>query len=214
MTLKWQHPFTCTVGGPTGCGKTQFIGKFLKHIHEMLDTKIVEIIWCYGISQKAHTEIKQQCSVPITFHSGLPDVSDLCSEEEETPLPRIIVIDDLMREITTETVDLFTRISHHRNISVFNCVQNIFFKGKGHRDMSLNSHYVVFFDNPRCRAQVAHFARQMAPEKWRYIVEAYKEATHENHGYLLFDLKQKTPEKYRIRSNIFPGETNYYYIPK
>ena len=31
----WQHPFTSIVAGPTGCGKTQFVIKFVKSIADM-----------------------------------------------------------------------------------------------------------------------------------------------------------------------------------
>lgn len=32
------------------------------------------------------------------------------------------------------------------------------------------------------------------------------------HGYLYIDLKQATPDILRIRTNVFPDETNYVYI--
>ena len=29
MDPRWQHPFTCIVAGPTGCGKTTFVARLL-----------------------------------------------------------------------------------------------------------------------------------------------------------------------------------------
>lgn len=48
----------------------------------------------------------------------------------------------------------------------------------------------------------------------RFMSEAYFDATEEPYGYLFVDLKPNTPEKYRLRTNIFKGETPYAYIPK
>jgi hypothetical protein len=47
---------------------------------------------------------------------------------------------------------LFTKKSHHRNISVMYIEQNLFHKGKNHRTISLNAHYMVLFKNPRDEA--------------------------------------------------------------
>jgi hypothetical protein len=49
---------------------------------------------------------------------------------------------------------LSTRIAglghpHHRNISVMYIVQNLFHRGKHHRTIGLNAHYMVVFKNPR-----------------------------------------------------------------
>ena len=62
-----------------------------------------------------------------------------------------------------------------------------------------------------------HLAKQIFPSNTKFIQQAYKDATSRPHGYLLFDLKQQTPDFYRYRSNIFgenqPGYT-IVYTPK
>ena len=42
-------------------------------------------------------------------------------------------------------VNLFTRGSHHRNLSVIYIVQNLFYQGKGSCSISLNSQYLVLY---------------------------------------------------------------------
>lgn len=130
--------------------------------------------------------------------------------------PRLLIIDDLMRETNSDVVDLFTKGSHHFNISVIYVTQNIFNQGKGRRTISLNAHYIVAFKNPRDRVQIQTLARQVCPDNSRYIQDAYKDATSIPFGYLLFDLKQSTPELWRYRTNIFPDDKpmNVVYIPK
>ena len=54
----------------------------------------------------------------------------------------LVVLDDQMSEAgkLEETSNLFTKWSHHRNITVVYVVQNVFDKGKVDRTISLNSH--------------------------------------------------------------------------
>lgn len=103
-------------------------------------------------------------------------------------------------------MDLFTKGSHHKNLSVIFITQNVFHQGRGQRDISLNSNYIVIFKNPRDRAQIQQLARQVYPENPKFLQEAYHDATSRPHGYLLLDLKQSTPEEYRVRSCIFPED--------
>ena len=107
------------------------------------------------------------------------------------PKPKLIIIDDLMRESSSveAIVNLFTKDSHHNNLSVIFIIQNIFHQGKGQRDISLNAQYIVKFRNLRDRAQIRHLARQVYPENPRFLEEAYWDATSQPYNYLLLDLK-------------------------
>jgi len=97
--------------------------------------------------------------------------------------PVLLIIDDLMQE-TDETVsNLFTKGSHHRNVSVICLAQNLFPKNKFARTMSLNAHNMVLFKNPRDATQFANLARQMYPNRSQFAVEAYKDATREPYSY-------------------------------
>ena len=37
MDARWKHPFTCIVAGPTGCGKSTFVTRMLRHAAAMID---------------------------------------------------------------------------------------------------------------------------------------------------------------------------------
>jgi energy-coupling factor transporter ATP-binding protein EcfA2 len=211
MTLQWNHPYTCLLAGPTGCGKSTFVNKFLSNLKQMVDVQFTEIIFCYGVSQKAHSELYKLVDVPIRLQEGLPDI-DLISDIDSKP--KLIIIDDLINQINSDTVDLYLRGSHHRNLSVMLCTQNIFSGNKGFRDISLNAHYIVLFSSPREKSQIYSFARQINPLNTKYIMESYNDCTNVPYGYLLFDLKQTTPNDMRLRTNIFPGEKNAVYVPR
>ncbi|KAF4532663.1 hypothetical protein B566_EDAN002898 [Ephemera danica] len=187
--MEFKHPFTGIVAGPTGSGKTYFVRKFLNR--KPVNVKFDEVIWCYGEWQSLYKEIK------ATFHKGILDT--LPTDDK----PRLLVVDDLMHEADKRVVDLFTKGSHHRNISVLFITQNLFHQKSGARDISLNAHYMVIFKNPRDAAQISYLGRQITPENPKFLVEAYRDATANPHGYLLIDLKQDTPDVLRFRTNIF-----------
>ena len=86
-------------------------------------------------------------------------------------------------------VNLSTKGSHHRNLSVIYIAQNLFHQGKGTRSISLNSHYLVLFKNPRDKLQILTLAKQMYPGRTDFFLKQYEEAVRRPHGYLLIDLK-------------------------
>ena len=59
---------------------------------------------------------------------------------------KLLILDDLMRESSSNVIlDLFTKGSHHKNISVIFITQNVFHKGKAQRDISLNTKYLMLY---------------------------------------------------------------------
>lgn len=205
MSLKFKHSATYLLSGPTGSGKTSFIKKFLQERERLVDTYIEEVIYCLPEGQIVDREI------PFTkLHRGVPDISMFKDLK-----PRIVILDDLLSSVGAEVVELFIRGSHHYNLSVMFVVQNLFSKNKGVRDISLNSHVIVLFSNPRDKQQIQTLARQISPENPRFISDAYTDATKKPYGYLVLDLHQLTPEEHRVRTNIFLNEypQNIVYVP-
>ena len=85
--------------------------------------------------------------------------------------------------------DLFSKGLHHDNANVLYISQNLFNKGKENRTISLKTHYLVLFRNPRDSAQVINLERQDYPDHSKYFKESFIDATSCPHGYLLIDLK-------------------------
>ena len=115
-----------------------------------------------------------------------------------------------MSQIDDRVENIFTKLSHHKSVSVLFLTQNLFFKSKQTRTISLNSHYIVVFKNARDAMQISNLARQMYPGNSKFMVEAFKDATSGPYGYLLIDMKPYTEEAYRLRTNIFPGRLTTY----
>ena len=204
MILK--HPFTCIISGPTGCGKTSLVKSIF--LEDAVQPRPKHILWLYAADQPLYKGMKQ-----VNFVKGIPENIESRFNPSHNNL---LIIDDLMTELHSDArlTRLFSVGSHHRNLSVIFIVHNLFHQGREMRNISLNSHYLILFKNPRDKQQVATLARQMYPSSWRFLVEAYNDATANPHGYLLLDLKPSTDGKFRVRSKILPGEVDVVYIEK
>ena len=122
-----------------------------------------------------------------------------------------MVFDDQMIDAGKDQriVNLFTRGSHHCNLSVIYIVQNFFHQGKGSGSISLNSHYLVLFKNPRYKLQVLTLAKQMYPGRTDFFLKQYEGAVRRFSGYLPIYLKTTTQDDCRLRANILPGEERF-----
>ena len=204
MDPTWKHPFSAILSGPSGCGKTQFTLRFIDNLQYMINPTVDKIVWCFGLYQDIFDKYPQ-----IQFLEGLPDLNIFDGKEKT-----LLILDDLMSEIDERVTKIFTKISHHRDVSVLFLTQNLFYKSKHTRTISLNAHYLILFKNVRDSTQIANLARQMFPGKSNFMLEAFSDATMVPFGYLLVDLRSDTDERCRLRTNIFPGETKYVYVRK
>jgi hypothetical protein len=138
----------------------------------------------------------------VSFHEGIPQNFGNVHGK-----PCLIILDDLLNEVYSKDVcDLFTKGSHHRNISVLLITQNLFHQGRFCRDISLNTKYSVALKNVRDKNQFQYLARQVHPEDSDSLYESYLEATERAHGNLILDFAQDTDDLLRYRTNVFPDE--------
>ena len=200
-----KHPFTGIVAGPTACGKSTWVKQLITHQKDMIDPAPEQVIWFYGEWQPLYDTL----SGSVEFREGLTDLGTLNTKKRT-----LVIIDDLMTETNKSVSNLFTKGSHHRNLSVLHLVQNVFDKNKHTRTISLNAHYLIIFKNPRDASQITHLAKQMYPGHVQFLQEVFGDATSEAYGYLFIDLKQETPEHLRLRTKIMPNETQYVYMRK
>ena len=202
-----QHPFTCIVAGCTQSGKTVWVKSLLEKAQKTISPPPQRIIWCYGQWQPSYFDMMR--TMPgIEFNQGIPEDIDN-ADYLDVSQRNLIVLDDLMAQSGKDNKrisDLFTKGSHHRNLSIIYIVQNIFHQGKEMRNISLNAHYIVLFKSPRDKQQISMLARQINPGKVQEFMRSYEDATSRPHGYLMLDLKPTTSDQDRLKTNILPGE--------
>jgi len=205
----FKHPYTAVCNGPTGSGKTELMKKIILNIEHMMVPVPEQIVWYYGEYQPALAAALEH---KVDFREGCPNLSDFDATGKQGTT--LVIIDDLMAECNDDVAKMFTKGSHHRNLSIWFLSQNLFHKAKGIRDISLNTHYFILFKNPRDAQQIKYLARQMYGQDAPAMEQAYHMATERPHGYLLLDVKQATPDHHRWRSKILPGEQLEVYTNK
>lgn len=214
VVIKFISPFICIVAGSSSSGKTTLVFEILKHSGDMFTEPPVQIMYAYGSWQTKFTEMQQSIS-NIEFFEGLPTKQDLDTWAINGQ-HRILVLDDLMSvaEHDKSTLDLFTKHSHHMNISVFFIVQNLFSGGKYFRSISLQAHYFILFKNRRDELQIHTFARQLFPSNVQYFMDAYRKATKDKYQYIFVDISPHSASEYSLRSQILPGQLLSVFVPK
>ena len=202
------HPFTCLVSGPTGCGKSSLVRDII--LQSGITPKPERIVWLYVEDQPMYKTLSKH---GVEFIQGIPDDFETMFNAQHKNL---LILDDLMTHCHSDArlTRMFSVGSHHRNLSIIFIIHNLFHQGKEMRNLSLNSHYIVLFKNPRDSLQITTLSRQMYPSKSQFLVEAYRNATKHSYGYLLLDLKPTTPDKLRVRTNILPTDLQVVFVHK
>ena len=173
----------------------------MDHAQQTIQPSPQRIVWCYSYWQPANTSLLQ--SIPsIEFVRAIP--ADLEQDWYFDPsINNLFVIDDQLQEASNnnQIMNLFTKGSHHRNLSVIYLLQNVFHQGKIKLTVSLNCQYLVLFKNPRDKMQIMTLAKQISPRNTQQFLQTY--------GYIFVDLKPSTPDHCRLRKNVLPGKEKF-----
>jgi hypothetical protein len=205
-----QHPSRFIIYGPSGSGKSSFVEKILLYQNNLFGFDFEKIIYCSGQVFPNFDYVNNRKMIK----TQTLDKNILMSIDENKK--NIIIIDDNMHVMTNDILisDLFTKISHHKNITVVLILQNLFPKSKYMRDISSNSTYIVLMSNPRETLQVKTLSTQIDGANQNFILNCYIDATKgKPFSYLFLDFDQSTPDELRVRTNIFPDESpKYVYV--
>ena len=174
--MPFRHPFGMVVAGPSRSGKTYMIKRIIDNAKWMITPQIQRIVYCYANWQPIYNDM-----AGVEFHQGL----EILEELKNGGVPTLLVIDDHMTIENPTVRDMLTRYSHHGDLSVIFLTQNLFYKGKHNRDITLNAGYLIVMKSPRDASSFRDLARQMYPgESSRYLIDAYEDAAKKPHGYL------------------------------
>ena len=203
----FKHPFTMTVSGSTGSGKSEWVKRFLSNIHRLVNEQISLILYCYGELNSNIVQMQRKGTiggVKVQVHSGLP-VEEHVRKLAQSQDGVLLVLDDLMVGMDQKLLDtLFTRGSHNWGVSVVLITQHLF--SKELRIARNNSHYLVLLRNPAGALQTRTLATHLFPRHSAFFMDAFADATKTLFGYLLVDMHPSTPEKLRLRTHIYTDE--------
>jgi len=108
------------------------------------------------------------------------------------------VLDDLMEEGGQDrrVLDLFTKYSHHRSITVLYLMQDLVPPGKFSETINRNAHYIVAFKNPRDQTGIRTILLQAFPDRWRQVLRLFKRVNS----------RPASDDRYRQWSHLTPRE--------
>jgi len=124
MNLKLQYPFTLIVAEPSICATYTFVIRLLECRWQVSGIAFKNIVWCHSENNASH-HLQN-----VSFVKGVLEFEN--SQEVLT----ISVCDDLMDSVySTKVSKLFTKGSHHLNVTLLLITQNLFQQGPSSRDI-------------------------------------------------------------------------------
>ena len=201
--FRFKTPSIILIVGPSGCGKTCFTEScVLDQLEELFVSPPTSIHYCYGVWLDEFPNMKD---AGVQFHEGVPTTFHL---QKWFPKGGLLVLDDLMVEggEDKELLDLFTKHSHHQNITVLYFCQDMFPPGKYTKSISRNAHYVIAFKNPRDQLGMRNLLLQAFPTCWQDMMGVYQKVTERPFGYTVLDLHLANDNRKRVFSHLLTHE--------
>lgn len=195
--------------GPSGSGKTYRAAAMLRLKNELLrgGGQIRNVVVCYSAWQDVYADLDREGLV-TRWVNKKPTAEEFVAmvEPYKESGGSLVVIDDFMSAIDKDLVEIVTVSARHNKATVFILFQSLFPSNPLARQISLNVKYIYVHKNPRENAQIQYLARQLRPRDYKWVVEAYHEATREPYSCFLIDLTQEQSEHLRFRSRFLPHE--------
>lgn len=126
----------------------------------------------------------------------------------------MFVIDDFLNEINKSLVEIICVSSRHLKVSCLILNQNLFGSNANLRQISLNVKYIHILKNPRELSQFQYLARQIRPGDYRWLINAFHEATKKPFSCFVIDLTQAMDDSFRFRSNDLSNEPIKFWMKK
>ena len=193
-----RHPSSVIVAGPSGSGKSDLTERFLIE-QKVFQHKPRKIVYCYDRWQPRFDRMKHH----MFFYKGIPEALRLTQWFGPTK-GGVLVLDDLMAEggQDKQVLDLFTKNSHHRNITVLYLTQDLFPPGKFSKTINRNARYLIAFKNPRDQTGIRNVLTQAFPADWRDKLDLFQRVTPRPFGYLMLDLHPVSNDRFRFWSHL------------
>ena len=228
------HPFTCIVNGPTRSGKSTFVYNLLKEQGNLIDVTFDRIVIfigtkygenkLFGKLKVDYPRVVEIVSLPDLFHTRKNLVERFPAYFEKFITERsaknekhkyCLVFDDLMRELAEcgLLVDLFSKYSSHKAITVIFITQNLNYKGKGGSSTDgitiyRNTHLLVLFYNPLDGTAISSTAQKISPSGFKNLASMLHDIV-QKHRYVVIRGSLESPQFLRYSTNIFARGTDW-----
>jgi hypothetical protein len=205
-------PLNSIITGGSKSGKTSLIARLVALSKHLFVPVPARSILFYKYKQPVYIELLSAGKLDelIEIKHSLSAIDILKKVSPYKKDGSLVIIDDSISNLAKDFEDVFTKISHHNNCSIF-IISQMLFRSKDHlfRTLSLNTHYMFVMKNERDKQQIRFLAHQICPGDAKYIIQSYVDATQKPYSYLLLDFTQECPDELRLRTNILPEEFPY-----
>jgi len=208
--VRLQSNFNCLVAGSTSSGKTTLVKNLLRLRNQIFSINPEKIFLFYNNDQSIYDEMLREGLIEekIDVKENFPTLDYLTTlvAPYKKGNGAMVIFDDVMSDITDDFTKIICNFSHHERTSIVLITQNLFYKHKVFRTLSLNMHYMFLMTNERDKQQISILGRQVCPNNPNYLVNVYSAAASKAYEYLLLDFRADQSKQVRIRSHIFPHQ--------
>ena len=172
-------------------GKPEFSNKLLKD--KFIARLLEHNVWCYAKHQQDLFE--ELIKMNVEYVESIPRELGKYFKKKKRNL---IMLDDLMDEALKVLNCLHVVVMTTFPLSILRKICSI--------KMNVLLVYMVIFKKPQNNSQFtitvqATVARQISPDKMKFLMWAYRDVISSRHNYLMFDLKPNIAIRFRVRSN-------------
>lgn len=207
--MKFDHPSSIILIGPTLSGKSSFISKLVQNIDQMFNEHIDKIIFCYNTYQNMYDKMQSNIDTNrIQFINGMIPMEQL--NELGSHLKTLLIVDDLMMNVDMAQIEQLFTTGRHRNLTIVFVVHNATYKGKNSNLSTIkrNSSYIVLFKMPADVHNIRLIQSQMFPKSNNFLMAVYEKVLcgAEPYRHLVLDNRANSDHHARVYSRIFPDE--------
>ena len=179
-------PSSVIIAGTSGSGKSELVEQWLRY-QNVFQVKPKTLVYAYDRWQARFDRMQKKDG--LRFHCGLPDPSHLTKWFGPTS-GGVLLLDDLMEEGGQDkrVLDLFTKDSHHRNITVLYLTQDLFPLANSPRQLIAMPITLWPSKTHGIKRAYGPFYCKPFPDRWRQVLRLFKRVTSRPFEYLMLDV--------------------------
>ena len=210
--IRWRHPSTIIIGGPSASGKTELTNSILTNRNYLFNPVPQKTILYFREWQSIYDNWKKMGFID-EFYDSFPEEDEFRDRLDLDGTGTVVVFDDFFLHVEKNKTffdNLFCINSHHLKISVILIVHNLF--AKSLRTLSLNCHRFFLTQSLRDKGQLQALARQAFPGKSEFVIQAFDDSMAARYGHICLDFSPECNSSVRVTSNWFasPPALNCY----
>ena len=185
----------------------------LKEVHRTVDREVDSVLLCYKCHQKVYSDLKKSMPNLILFE-GVPN-EDQLNQWMNAYDCKIMIFDDQLgtiekREYREYYTDLVRVYAHHKNLSVWFLVQNLYTaKTDTLRVITNQTFYTFLFTMPRGMTSLAILGKQILRGGNETFFKIYQKVSREPYSPLIVNTHPAVANKGLLLSSGFLKNQQY-----